>query len=164
MAHIIEDGSIFRSWEEIPMELEVEETANDSDKTISIPAGEEWQIISIWIEYSTTATVGNRELELQIRDSAGDIVGGVVIFTMTASKVYIAWLFQGAAATPNNASGTSARILANGASGNPNESTIFPLPTGFALPSGFDMRFIDVAAVDAAADDMIIQMLVKKRK
>jgi len=38
----------------------------------------------------------------------------------------------------------------------------FPLPP-MVLPAGFKVRVYDSAAIDAAADDMVVQMVVKSR-
>jgi len=44
-----------------------------NDKVISVPAGRRWQILWIFCNFQTTATVGNRLLLLEIRDRNNDV-------------------------------------------------------------------------------------------
>jgi hypothetical protein len=129
--------------------LRVDEGLNDSDKTIAVASGYEWKIQWVWVEYTSTATGGNRQLVVEIQDSALD-----VIFQMRAGVV------QGASVTryylfaPMGAEITSFR-----------DTTFLysPLPPTIHLPTSYVIRVYDNNAVDAAADDMIIQMMVQQR-
>ena len=42
-----------------------DENLNDSDKLFTVPENTEWQILSIWVEYTSTNTPGVRQLEIQ---------------------------------------------------------------------------------------------------
>jgi hypothetical protein len=44
---------------------------NDSDKTITVPAKKIWQINSIKVAYTTNATGGTRQLEIEIQSETG---------------------------------------------------------------------------------------------
>ncbi len=46
--------------------LQSDVTANDSDKTFVVPAADEHQIFWIWVELTTTATVGDRQLVIEV--------------------------------------------------------------------------------------------------
>ena len=60
---------------------------NDSNKTISIPNGP-WEVASIRVEYTATATAGNRTLEVRVLDGDSDIISGTRLTTnITASDV-----------------------------------------------------------------------------
>ena len=74
-------------------DLQVEETANDSDKTITVPAGEEWVVEWLWAELTTDATVGNRQLEVQILDDAADVIGEVATGIVQAASLTRYYLF-----------------------------------------------------------------------
>ena len=39
-----------------------------------------------------------------------------------------------------------------------------PLPPSLILPAGYDVRVYDNNAVDASADDMVVQMVVAERE
>jgi len=65
--------------------LVADEAANDSDKTITVPAGKRWKIKSIRVELTTTGDAGNRQIEIHFRDSSDD-----VIFDMKALNVQVA--------------------------------------------------------------------------
>jgi hypothetical protein len=62
---------------------------NDSNKTISIPNGP-WEVASIRVEYTATATAGNRTLEVRVLDGDSDIISGTRLTTnITASDVMV---------------------------------------------------------------------------
>lgn len=129
------------------LRLVADETLNDSDKVITVPAGKRWRILWIAVELITTAVGGNRTIGLEIRDSDGDI-----IYTEEA----------------NEAQAANATILYEFLPGVPKEAVhalawnheILTLPPIVILDPGYDIRIRDVSAVDAAADDMDIQIMV----
>jgi len=51
-----------------------DENLNDSDKLFTVPASTEWQILSIWVEYTSSATIGARQLEIQLQDNVGSVI------------------------------------------------------------------------------------------
>jgi hypothetical protein len=133
--------SVSESWR---VALTQDETLNDSDKTFTVPASTEWQILWIWIEFTTTATVGVRQLEVQLQDSAGDVIGAWQVgSTQIASLTYNYLL---AIAMPDLAALRDSVYL------------LTPLPAGLFLTAGQKIRIWDNNVVDAAADDMNIQM------
>lgn len=137
------------SWDKISPELEVEETLNDSDKTISVPTGEEWKILWIQVYFAATGTVGTRRLLVEFRDGADDVIlYSEAIETVAANGVgqYL-WM-----TSITNAAGPWYGKRVQG------------IPPDAILKAGYDLRIRDLSAVDAAADDMDIQMMVKKRK
>ena len=46
--------------------LKADEAINDSDKSFTVAANEHWWILSIWAELISTATVGDRRVEVQM--------------------------------------------------------------------------------------------------
>lgn len=49
-------------------------TTNSSAKTFTVPADTEWQVFSVYANYATNATVGNRQLAVQVLDSSGNTI------------------------------------------------------------------------------------------
>ncbi len=122
---------------------------NDSDKTIAVTAGFQWEIQSIWIELISTATGGNRQISVQIQDDSA-----VVLFEIPAGIV------QADTITRNYLYASNLPDLV--AFRNTNQ-LLTPLPAKLILPSAFVIRVYDTAAIDAAADDMTIRLLVNQR-
>ncbi len=117
--------------------LVADEAVDDSDKVLTVSANKEWKIRSVRVEIIATATAGTRQMELQIRDGAADILWSALGGTAT----------QGVTLIEQYGYGDAADIL---------------IPE-FFLPAGFDVHIFDNAAIDAAADDMVIQMLIEER-
>lgn len=126
--------------------LLAEEAVDDSDKTITVPSGEIWRILWIHIELTSTSDAGNRYIAVEYRDAADDVIfnenAGLV---QAASLTYNYSFFPGA-----NVDTTVHNSQANA-----------PLPINSVLPAGYDIRIRDGAAIAAAADDMVIQMMVQ---
>jgi len=121
-------------------------TADDSDKTFTID--KRWRLISIFVSLVTSATVGNRQLTVQILD------GSDVVYEAHAGAVQAA-------------SGT---VAYNFSEGNARETTAVngvldvPLPGNFALDPTYSIRVYDSAAIDAAADDMTVRVVAETWK
>jgi hypothetical protein len=128
-------------------ELQSDVTANDSDKTFTVPTGYMWQIISIRVELVTTATVGNRQIVIELTDGTNVILRALAGIVQAASLTRYYNFYVGA---PNLTAFIDTAHLAN------------PLPDGMMLLSGYKVRVYDKAAVDAAADDMSVYMMVNK--
>ena len=125
--------------------LEADETLNDSDKTITVTAGQLWQILNIRLEFTTTATVGDRQIVIQWRDDSDDVVGEVKAGVVQAASDTYYYEF--------------APALADLLAVRDSDWLMTPLPPTLFLPAGYDLRIWDNNAVDAAADDLIIQMM-----
>lgn len=118
---------------------------NDSDKVITVPANELWHVLMLSVDLNTTATGGNRQVQVRIRD-ASDVV--IMRFTarlvQAASNAFIYMYYPSAPAE----TATNFGIVS------------VPIPSDLWLPAGFDMRILDASAIAAAADDMTIRALV----
>lgn len=117
--------------------LQSDEAADDSDKALTVPTGKEWRVLSIRVELTATATVGTRQLEVEYRDAANDILWSLLGGTVAASGTLI-----------EQYAPVGGDVV---------------IPEGIILPAGFNVRVFDNAVIDVAADDMIIQMLVEER-
>jgi hypothetical protein len=120
--------------------------ADDSDKSITVPAGKEWLVCSIWAELVTTATVGNRVMRLEIQDDAA-----AVIFRRRTGS--------------NQAASTTQEYvwIPAGASREANGRHEMSLPNPCILPAGYVIRILDEAAIAAAADDLTVRILREER-
>ncbi|MFQ5852978.1 MAG: hypothetical protein ACE5JU_20650 [Candidatus Binatia bacterium] len=123
-----------------------DEAANDSDKALTVPAGKLWKVMSIYVELATTATTGNRTMLLEIRDSADDIVYRINIRDVIAASATKYLLFAPSSVWLDDYGGTQTA----------------PLPNPCIIPAGYDIHIYDSAAIDAAADDMEVHMLVQE--
>jgi len=116
-------------------------TANDSDKSFTVPAGKVWDMKMIRIVLVTTATVGNRILTISI-NSAGAAI----------------WYFASAA---HAASTTREYMLGFQGVYDDVATTVFTLIAGIPpmlLEEGDIVRVYDSATIDAAADDLTVDM------
>ena len=118
-------------------------SANDSDKTFIVPTNTRWLINWIHIALVTTATVGNRQIKLEILDAADNVrmdshAGVVQAASLTRHYEYMKGIFREAAFI--------------------DDAIQVPLPTDLAIPAGWKVRVYDSAAVDAAADDMTVSI------
>ena len=122
---------------------------NDSDKAFAVPAGKEWEIFFIQATLISTATVGNRQMRLEIGDGSNLFLfknwGAVQAASLTRN-------YYAAAGLPDDVAfdaGGRIRMLFEG--------------RGIILPAAWTVRLYDVTAVDAAADDLTVRILGRER-
>jgi len=113
---------------------------NDSDKTFGpVPAGHMYVLDSIYVNLATSATVGDRLLEINILNSSSAVKylnRAVSVAAAGVTRVY-----------------NMAPVLNNVAvAGIVNNMNL----TAHPLTEGDTIRIYDVSAVDAAADDMLV--------
>ena len=130
-------------------ELQVDEALNDSDKSFTVDADERWQIQSIWVEYTSTAVVGNREVSVEIQDDAADVIARVQAGVVQAASNTYYYTFA-----PHVADLTAVRN---------SDHVSTPIPE-WELPPSYVIRVWDQTATDAAADDMVVQVLISKKE
>jgi len=124
---------------------------NDSDKTITVPAGKIREIKYIEAALTTTATVGNRILTVLIGDGTNTLYA-VRTGSVAASNVGLIALQPGISYATTNK-----RTPSNAANSTVTVRDCLPQP--LILPANYTIRVYDVAAIDAAADDMEIVIL-----
>ena len=128
--------------------LSAEETANDSDKSFTVPANTEWMIKSIWVELITTVSAGDRQMEIQIQDDSADVIGSIragIVQTASLTRYYL-----------------FALGVADLTSFRDTDHLTTPIPELW-LPASYVLRVFDNAAVDVAADDMVVQIRYASR-
>ena len=129
--------------------LRPDENLNDSDKSFTVGADVEEQVLWIWIELTTTATVGDRQIVVQLQDDGADVIG-----EWRVGQVQAASLTRYYCLAPSNADHLAFRDT---------DYLMTPFPPSVILPASYVVRVYDNNAVDAAADDMIVQMMVARR-
>jgi len=123
----------------------VEDTAtNDSDKLFTVPENTEWQILWAWVEYTSTATSGSRQLELQLQDSGSVVIAQLQ--TGVEQDINLVYKYLFGIAVPDLTAIRDGGYLTT------------PLPGGTFLSAGQKIRIWDNNAIDAAADDMIVKI------
>ena len=133
--------------------LQIEETTAVQDKTFSVPAGEDWHVMWIWVEYLSDANAGTRQIRVDVRDSADDVIMSFVPGATQIESLQRYYLFA-----PGNADLTAFRDT---------DYLSTPIPPTLILPELFDIRIYDQAVVtggDTAGEDAIVQMMVMNRQ
>jgi hypothetical protein len=118
-------------------------TENDSDKTFTVPAGAEWEVLWIYVQYTSTATAGVRQLEIQIIDNGNIIAQWQTGVTQSEGLGYN-YLFGGG--IPDSLTTRDTNYITT------------PLMGAQFLGAGQTIRIWDNNAIDASADDMIVRM------
>ena len=125
-------------------------TANDSDKSFTVPSGKVWQPLMILGNIACTATVGNRNLLVTISNGTALVWNSIKGGNIAASgygniQIGIDVTISTTGRPPISAL-TAATVTVN---------DIMPY---LMLPAGYIIRVYDLAAVDAAADDLIVSI------
>jgi len=129
-----------------------DETANDSDKTWTVPAGRKWDLKSIEVGILADATVGNRLLEWSISNALGNVIAIGINSGAIAAAAYGGMFICN---STNVAAAPVRRSLVNPA----NNNGVFQydtLPSPCILPAGYVIRVWDLGAVSVAGDDMTV--------
>lgn len=125
------------------LSLEQDLTADDSDKTFTVPSESLWLIKYIWVELVTSGTVGNRQLVLELQDAASDVIWRAYSpVTQAASLTYNYAFFPGAPHTTS--------LIAS-------EYMPISIPP-IILAASQKVHIYDKAAIAAATDDMVVHM------
>ncbi|KKN88045.1 hypothetical protein LCGC14_0251170 [marine sediment metagenome] len=121
----------------------VEDVAlDDSDKVITVPAGERWELLGVYADLSTTTAVGVRQLEIEIATATGVLIRlefGETQAQSVANKLYAAAL------------GLVSEVHVAG-------EMVFEQLPAFHLVEGDTVRVFDSAVIDAGADDLVVQI------
>lgn len=129
-------------------DLQSDTAANDSDKSLTVPASTEWLVHSIWVELTSTGTAGNRQIVIEIQDDSADVIAQFRAGVVQAATNTYYYLFA-----PNVVDLTSVRD---------SDYISTPIPE-MVLPAAYVIRVYDNNAVDAAADDMVVHARVSSR-
>jgi len=117
-------------------------TANDSDKSFTVPAGKTWNMMMVRFDLTNTATVGDRRPSLVITPAGG---GSFTIFTGVALA----------------ASATGRYVCSFTGVSDDYATTSYLVAMNFApmiLPAGSVVRVYDLSTIDPAADDLTVDL------
>lgn len=113
--------------------------ANDSDKTITVPAGQTWDVHNVHVTLAATADVGNRQLVLIVGDGTNTLgtYNTVAVQAASTTEYYNFAPYYGTATE------TPAGFFCT------------PMPV-HVLSEGWTIRVYDSAAIAATADDLTV--------
>jgi hypothetical protein len=123
--------------------------ADDSNKEFTVPADQEWQVLWVYVQYTSTATVGNRQLTLRALSD-----GGTTWMQLKAGIVQAASLARYYTFAPSLADLTAFRDTS---------FLMTPMMPTLFLSAGQRLQVLDSAAIAAAADDMLVYIQVAWR-
>jgi hypothetical protein len=118
-------------------------------KTFTVPEGEIWEICWAHIILVSSATVGNRNLLVVIKDEDGNQVFDFTVVVTQAASLTRHYTFQQGVYRESAFSGDDIQI---------------PIPKDLFMTSGFTATISDVNDVDAAADQAKVSFQYKHLK
>lgn len=127
----------------------LEETEDDSDKSFVVPAGKRWLIHYGQVTLISTASAGDRQMAMEIIDDAANVV-----FRSLAGAIQAESLTREYHFAPNP---VREAAFVNG-------QIMVPIPPVFILLPEWTLRIYDIADIDAAADDMTVNILHEERE
>lgn len=124
---------------------------NDSDKSYTVPAGKIWKLIMLEGQLATSATVGNRYLAISISNGTNEVFKANHTAAIAASQYGMNMV------STNAQRDTTAKKRLDDATTDQNVTVQSILPE-MSIPAGYIIRIWDVAAIDAAADDLTVNL------
>ena len=130
-----------------PLGSTYDATLDSSNKSFVVPNNEIWKLNFAHVILVTTATVGNRQVTLYIKDASGNILidttaGTVQAASLTRHYVFLQGIYRETAFV--------------------NSELQVPLPMDAYLGPGYTLQIKDEAAIAAAADDMTVSFQYQK--
>lgn len=145
-----DDAGRLKVMEDWNSTLQVDETTGDHNKSFAVPADKDWHVMWAWVEWTSNATVGNRQVVMEISDSGSDVIMEIVPGVTQAASLTYKYLFA-----PGMADLTAVRDT---------DYIMTPIPPTIILPELFNVRFYDRGDISSAAgEDIQIQMMVMDR-
>ena len=145
--------------------LQVSETWNSTmqnstvlavqDKDFEVPADLDWHVLWIWIQYTSNASAGARQLRIDVEGS--DTTAGEPYLSIIPGVTQAASLTYRYSFAPGNADLTAVRD---------SDYISTPLPSGLILPELHQLRIFDQAVItggDTAGENMIVKLMVMDR-
>lgn len=133
---------------DLGIQVKIDETADDSDKTLTVPAGEVWEVLAVHASLVSSATAGNRRMAVEAQDDSANVLARIQAAVEQAQGVTRGYNFA-----PGLADQTA---FVNG-------DLNSALPE-LVLGPGHVLRIYDIAGVDAAVDDLSIYVTVRVGK
>jgi len=140
-------GANSGGWE---IDSQYDGNLNDSDKLFTVPASQEWHLWTIFIDFTSSATANDRQLQILIQNAQARTVKDIRPNVVQAASLQRYYNF-----------GPS---LANQLAFYDTNQIQTPIPPTLFLKGGYTIRVWDNNAVDAAADDMLVTLAYGKRE
>ena len=121
-------------------------TTVGSDKEFVVPQGRVWRLDTAHIIFTTSATVGNRELTCHIHDADGNTIADYHANVTQAASTTRHYSFQHNVPRETAFAGTLQLMIS--------------IPDSLQLLPGYTLHFYDINAVDAGGDTMSILVQV----
>ena len=118
---------------------------NDSDKVLTPAVSVGHRLIYGNVELIASSTVGNRQMTIEIRDAAD-----AVVYSVDAGAIQAEDLTRNYLLSPPGGAREAAFVAT---------SITIPIPADLIMLPGWDVRVYDSAAIDAAADDMTVDLM-----
>lgn len=134
--------------EGVNIKQQADVTADDSDKTFTVPAGKFWIVKWIYVAYVSNPTAGNRTVRVDFKDPT-NIFAYVAAGATQAANLTRSYFF-GPGVVDDTSFGSQGELFTD-------------LGVNFPLPPGYTVRVYDSAAIAPAADDMTVRMIVDER-
>jgi len=125
-------------------------TANDSDKSFTVPAGKMWEPFYVIAQLTCTAVAGNRTLRIEVTNGTNNIWQSWASVAGATGTGQTLVHFTGS----HLASGTTQEYALDSTS--VVNSGCQDSGPKLYLPAGYGIRAWDLGAVDAAGDDLIV--------
>lgn len=127
--------------------LTADVTADDSDKSFTVPAGVTWELLNLYATLVSTATAGLRRMVVEVQDGSSNVLARVQ--AGATQTISLTWQY-------------------NFAPGLADQTAVVNLTLNTALPKlvlmpGHVLRVYDITAVDAAADDLTVRFVAAVR-
>lgn len=128
--------------------LEQDLDADLSVKVFTVDANTRWKIDSIYVDYTSTADVGDRQLSVEFLDSSNAVLLQIRLPVTQAASLQRFY---------NIARGLPAQDAFYDT-----DVIMFPLPD-IELTAGWKIKVYDINAVAAAADDMEVTIIYREK-
>lgn len=139
------EDRFYRGGQRQVMVLSLDEAANDSDKTFTVPTGKVWEVRCIWSEWVLdTSTNGTRTPVMRYLDASSDVVYQSSGDTVAGDTTQVV---------------SATRVWYNGADTAKAGEESIPL---VVLPAGWGIQILDSAAIAATVDDLNVQIMVEQ--
>ncbi len=124
-----------------------DETLADADKEITVPPGKLWEILCVFVDYVSDATVGDRNVECRLLN----ILDEEIFVSRNADNIGASEHYHLIWVPGISKSETQVGLIA-----------MNPLPPDCPLPSGYSVQLVDVNSVALAGDNMKVRILIRE--
>jgi hypothetical protein len=123
-------------------------STNGSEKYFTVPSGKEWQIISVYVDFATSATAGNRQIAVRLEDAGAGYQGRIPAGVVQSASLTRYYSF--AVGMPDLSAFRDTNKL------------LTPLPPQLLAP-GSKIRVLDTAAIATSGDTLTVRATVAER-